>query len=517
MSPRRALFAFGLCSLLAAAPAAAQRRGRPVRRGAPAAPTLPAAPSPTSAVESPGFALRPIDRATVRVIAIRGLVGRFGRGRSGALRLIAAGATAYGSGVVVSADGAVLTARHVVEGADLLAVVFPGQRVAVPAAVAYSDPAHDVAFMRVRTGAPIVDFVTLPAETPTLTSGQRILVSGYPLDPEERYPAAAAGEFSRINNDGRIQLSISVNHGNSGGPVLDESGRLIGVVSQRGEPGQGVEGLSLVEPIRNAVEPWRREGASLPPPSFSDDDARVAQAAYDFLRLDIDRDVRDPGSADRALALGAAQLRPEAAALVGAQAWNEALLLLETRNATTVASLAPEVRPRAEALLRVATDLQLRALREAPYLRTNYPFLYWFSRIRGNVVAPPPSPTRANENEAGERLVEAGEGAEAPAANTPASTAAAKLTDFLARRLQVRTSPAATARAAATLTIRISASGMLQAGRVQEGTGDPACDGEVAAQLRALVERHPRIESLSASEVAAIADQDLQVTLRLRQ
>ena len=34
-------------------------------------------------------------------------------------------------------------------------ILTPGQRVAVPAAVAYSDPAHDVAFMRVRTGAPV--------------------------------------------------------------------------------------------------------------------------------------------------------------------------------------------------------------------------------------------------------------------------------------------------------------------------------------------------------------------------
>lgn len=499
--------------LLASSVAAAQHRA-PRGARAPAAP--PAAPPPTQAVETPGFALRPIDRATVRVIAVRGLTGRFARGRSGALRLVANESAAFGSGVVVSRDGVVLTARHVVEGADLLAVVFPGQRVAVPAVTVYADTAHDVAFLAVQTTRPIADVVTLPTTYPTLTSGQRVLASGYPLDPEERYPAAVAGEFARLNNDGRLQLSISLNHGNSGGPVVDEAGRLMGVVSMRGEPERGVEGLSLVEPIRNAAEPWRREGSALPRPAFGADDAGIAQAAYDLLRLDPDRDARDPASAERVLSLANAPLSPEAAAVVGAQAWNEALVLLENHRAASAEALTPDARPRAESLLRVAADLQLRALREAPYLRTNYPFLYWFARIRGNVVAPPPAPLRDNEAAQGERVSGEGSAVAGEAEVAAEGPVAVKLRAFVQQQLRLQTGPSASASPQVTVTLRVNASGTLLAAVLQQGTGDAACDAEVTARLRALVERHPRVETLTSGELASVADRDISVVLRLR-
>ncbi len=410
------LFAFALLAAPAVAvaqPARPPAQGRAVgpRRApprAPAAATTPAATpaatpeappprAPTDAIEPEGFALRPIDRATVRLIAIQGIGGRVLRARSGTNRLVAAVDASHGSGVVVHRDGIVLTARHVVQGVDALAVVFPGQRTAVPATVVYSDPDHDVAFVRIQTTRPLTSVVPLPETAPTLSSGQRVSITGYPLDPRERYPAAATGDLARVNNDGRIQLSIAANPGNSGGPVVDSEGHLIGVVSERGSPQEGVEGVTLVEPIRDAVEAWRRDGRTLASPTFSPEDARLAQSMFDLLRLDPDRDEHDPASTERVLALSTAALIPEAACVVAAQAWNEAIFALERNHAVDIAALPADRRPEVEALVREARTLHHGALTAAPYLRAHYDFSHLLERIDGAVVAPELAPRREGQ------------------------------------------------------------------------------------------------------------------------
>lgn len=410
----RALASLFALALLAA-PAAAL--GQPVRRppprvtaprpraNAPAAPppaapapaaqpAPPAPPAPTDAIEPEGFSLRPIDRATVRLIAIQGIGGRVLRARSGTTRLVASVTASHGSGVVINRDGIVLTARHVVQGIDALAAVFPGQRTAVPATVVYSDPDHDVAFVRIQTTRPITSVVPLPEAAPTLSSGQRVSITGYPLDPRERYPAAATGDLARVNNDGRIQLSIAANPGNSGGPVVDGDGHLIGVVSERGDPTEGVEGVTLVEPIRDAIEAWRRDGRNFASPTFTAEDARLAQSMFDLLRLDPDRDDHDPASTERVLALSSATLIPEAACVVAAQAWNEAILELERNRVADIAALPADRRPQVEALVREARAFHHAALTAAPYLRAHYEFAHLLERIGASVVAPELAPRR---------------------------------------------------------------------------------------------------------------------------
>jgi hypothetical protein len=284
----------------------------------------------------------------------------------------------------------------------------------------------------------------------------------------------------------------------------------------RGEPERGVEGLSLVEPIRNAVEPWRREASALPRPSFSADASRVAQSVYDILRLDPDRDARDPSSAERVLSLANAPLSPEAASIVGAQAWNEALVLMETERAATPAAMAVDTRGRVESLLRVATDLQLRALRDAPYLRTNYPFLYWYARIQGNVVAPALAPLRDNDTAEGERNPGEGATQAAGAGASAEEPGVAKLRVFVHQQLRLTVAPAATAGAEITVVVRVNASSTVQAASLRQGTGDPAFDAQVTARLRTIAERHPRVETLTSGEASALADRDVVVVVRVR-
>jgi S1-C subfamily serine protease len=346
-----------------------------------------APPSPTDVIEVPGFSLSPADRATVRLLAIDGIGAAVARGRSGTTRMVAEPLWGHGTGVVVRADGVILTARHVVEGSDFIAAVFPGQTVAVPAVVLYSDPDHDIAFVQVQTTRPLASVVTLSDAPLTLTSGQHIRATGYPLDASERYPAAAAGEFSRINNDGRLQLAVSLNPGNSGGPVLDADGHLLGIVSARPVEtgGQSISGIAVAEPIRVAADVWRSVVQRLPAPTFDPTAARIAQAMFDLVGIDTERAATDTASIERVRALASMDLSPEARCVVGAQAWNEAIRIAETVTPTTI---TPEQQEQVRQLAADALRIYQQTLGGAPYLRSRYRFGFWLTRINGSLVAP---------------------------------------------------------------------------------------------------------------------------------
>ncbi|MBX3274233.1 MAG: trypsin-like peptidase domain-containing protein [Sandaracinaceae bacterium] len=205
-----------------------------------------AATRPAIRAEPEGVRLRALDRATVRLIALRGaeLVGA----RDASLPTVVPRA-AHGSAVLVG-EGWALTARHVVEGADRLVALLPGETRAVAARVAWLDRERDLAFVRLSEPA---EAALALAPPPTLVLGQAIEASGYPLDAAERWPNASAGHVGRPLNDGRVQLSIALNPGNSGGPVVAD-GRLLGIVSQGGDPGRGVQGVVVMEPIGPVVE-----------------------------------------------------------------------------------------------------------------------------------------------------------------------------------------------------------------------------------------------------------------------
>src|SRR5690606_30864793 len=90
----------------------------------------------TQADDEAGYA--GIDRATVRVFAARSVRMKWLAG-SRYQRPIALPESSHGSGVVVSADGVILTAQHVVEGARQVSVRLPGEGGALPASVVYQD------------------------------------------------------------------------------------------------------------------------------------------------------------------------------------------------------------------------------------------------------------------------------------------------------------------------------------------------------------------------------------------
>ncbi|HJL32334.1 MAG TPA: serine protease, partial [Polyangiaceae bacterium LLY-WYZ-15_(1-7)] len=178
-------------------------------------------------------------------------------------RVVAVPEAGHGSGVLVDPNGVIVTAAHVVADARHVAVRLPRGGGVHPAVVVHRDDALDFALLLVRTGSEHP--ATLPlAEAPPLRVRQTVDAIGYPLDPNRDQPQSTRGIVSAGMDGGLVQLGISVNPGNSGGPLIDEEERLVGIVVARGNPEAGVQGIGVavpIAPIRAAYEQSTRGGA----------------------------------------------------------------------------------------------------------------------------------------------------------------------------------------------------------------------------------------------------------------
>ncbi len=176
-----------------------------------------------------------------------------------------------GSGAIVSAQGIVLTAAHVVTGAkNILVVTVNGKQAAT---VLKIDDTNDVAVLKIGGGP----YAPLPiAASRSVRLGQTVATIGFPNIVIQGFsPKVTRGEISSMGGAGddprSWQVSVPVQSGNSGGPLLDENGNLIGiVVSKLGIRGAEVTGdipqnvnyalksayaLALLEPYMDSSAP----------------------------------------------------------------------------------------------------------------------------------------------------------------------------------------------------------------------------------------------------------------------
>ena len=135
-----------------------------------------------------------------------------------------------GSGTIVSAAGHVLTAAHVVAGAKSVKVITA--RGTTTAKVLRIDEANDLAVLKLAGGSyPALSV----AASRTVRLGQTVATIGFPnIEIQGFSPKVTRGEISSLNGIGddprAWQISVPVQTGNSGGPLLDENGNLVGVV-----------------------------------------------------------------------------------------------------------------------------------------------------------------------------------------------------------------------------------------------------------------------------------------------
>jgi hypothetical protein len=325
---------------------------------------------PASAQEAVN--LRPIDRATVRIVSLRGLGVSSGPGRTTRVTRVAANPmSAHGSGVAIG-PRLVLTARHVVWGANAWVVFPPGSNDPTVAQPLYVDPDRDIAFLVL--DRPVDHSVTLPRER-TLTLSERVSVSGYPLDLREPIPAAASGEVSRVTRNGELHLTMTVNPGHSGGPVIDAQGRLVGILSARGRMDRGIEGLAVAVPIPHILAAQGRLPRERP--RFDDVDRDVARVITLLANVE-DRPLVEQSETIASLVRNAVSWTTHDAdrdALVAALAWNTLLELLEERRARGIQGLPADDRARGTLLHRGARRLARRALANGPHVRRLFPIV----------------------------------------------------------------------------------------------------------------------------------------------
>ncbi|WP_029363288.1 DegQ family serine endoprotease [Herbaspirillum lusitanum] len=156
-----------------------------------------------------------------------------------------------GSGFIISADGYIMTNAHVVEGASDVYVTLTDKR-EFKAKIIGSDTRTDVALLK-------IDGTSLPrlviGDSDKIRAGEWVLAIGSPFGLENTVTAGIISAKARDTGDylPLIQTDVAVNPGNSGGPLINLKGEVIGINSQIYSRSGGFMGISFAVPIDEAL------------------------------------------------------------------------------------------------------------------------------------------------------------------------------------------------------------------------------------------------------------------------
>ena len=152
---------------------------------------------------------------------------------------------ALGSGFVISADGFIVTNNHVIEGADEVEVeFFSGQR--LEAEIVGTDPKTDIAVLKVESDQPL-PYVSF-GDSDAIRVGDWVVAMGNPLGQGFSVSAgivSARGRALAGTYDDYIQTDAAINRGNSGGPLFNMQGEVIGVNTAILSPNGGSIGIGF--------------------------------------------------------------------------------------------------------------------------------------------------------------------------------------------------------------------------------------------------------------------------------
>jgi S1-C subfamily serine protease len=187
------------------------------------------------------------------------------------------GQAGQGSGFVISRTGEVATNAHVVTSgrgrtlkrAKEVYVQF-GDDNQVPAKIVGVDPNADVALLRVATDG--LSLTPLPfGSSSNLEVGAPVAAIGSPFGEPQSLSVGVISALDRTIESltsfqipGAIQTDAAINHGNSGGPLVDAHGQVLGINSQIQSTGGGGEGVGFAVPVntvRSSLDQLRRSGA----------------------------------------------------------------------------------------------------------------------------------------------------------------------------------------------------------------------------------------------------------------
>ncbi|MEN6669736.1 Do family serine endopeptidase [Psychrobacter sp. B38] len=190
---------------------------------------------------------------------------------------------AYGTAFFVTSDGYMLTNHHVVEGADKITVTL-NDRTELDATLIGSDERSDVAVLKVKgsqfPALPIGDSNALKVGEPVLAIGSPF---GFDYSASAGIVSAKSRSFSREISVPFIQTDVALNPGNSGGPLFNQRGEVIGINSRIFSGTGGYMGLSFSIPIDAAMDIYEQLKT----------DGEVARAYLGIYPQDIDRNLAE--------------------------------------------------------------------------------------------------------------------------------------------------------------------------------------------------------------------------------
>lgn len=163
-----------------------------------------------------------------------------------------------GSGFIIDSQGHVLTNNHVVAGAQKMSVSFEDQSKSYSATLVGLDARSDLAVIKVKAPSSLLYPVTL-GDSAGLQVGQKAVAIGNPFGIGR---TVTTGVISALNRKVRksnntvafdmIQTDAAINQGNSGGPLLNSKGEVIGINAMIYSPSGGSVGIGFAIPINNA-------------------------------------------------------------------------------------------------------------------------------------------------------------------------------------------------------------------------------------------------------------------------
>jgi S1-C subfamily serine protease len=178
--------------------------------------------------------------------------------------------TALGTGFEIDRSGDIVTNDHVTMGAQKITVHLPDGTAAAGKLVG-ADPTNDLAVVRIRVAASKLHPLTL-GNVRSLELGDPVLAIGTPFGYAGSASAGIVSGFEReiespngYTLTDAIQTDAAINHGNSGGPLLDAQGRVVGVNAQLADSGiDGNVGVAFAIPLdagtRNVIAQLRATG-----------------------------------------------------------------------------------------------------------------------------------------------------------------------------------------------------------------------------------------------------------------
>ena len=193
------------------------------------------------------------------------------------VKIVAAGATgqAQGSGFEIDSSGNIATNAHVVEGSQELHVTTQ-DRHTYTATLVGSDPTTDVAVIHIDAAASSLHPLTF-ADSSGVQVGDDVVAIGDPFGLTNTVTSGIVSALGRTITspngrpiDNAIQTDAAINHGNSGGPLLNASGQVIGITSQieSGTSSSGSVGVGFAVPsntVKQVVSEILKNGSAVHP------------------------------------------------------------------------------------------------------------------------------------------------------------------------------------------------------------------------------------------------------------